>query len=85
MRVRIMPGRSQSFYYMYQGERVVASGTAQQLANSLNVTIEAVYKYATPKYKQKYGGSDKNYIAVKVGTTAEEDLKWVSQIQMTMM
>lgn len=40
-------------YAVYQGEEIIAIGTAKEVAAELNIKVETVWFYATPTYKKR--------------------------------
>ena len=45
-------------YAVYQGEELIATGTAKECAEELGVRTQSIHRYKTPSYRSR--GSGKN-------------------------
>ena len=54
-----------AIYAMYKGEELLATGTAQELANADNVTVKTIYWRTSPTNIKRDGGKRKVVIRLE--------------------
>lgn len=59
--------RRKCIYALYEGEEMIMTGTAKELAEARGVKVESIYQYSKPSYLKRNKGN-KHVAVVNLGT-----------------
>ena len=64
--------RRKCVYALYEGEELIMTGTAKELAEARGVKVESIYQYSKPSYLKRNKGNS-HVSVVNLGTLLEVD------------